>query len=112
MERYKERIKRFAREYRLKNLEHIKKIKKEYERKVGYAYDKSGKRKEYASIRAKTRSKYPLKGKDCEICNNVQAQQRHHTTIPPEVDKFIFSCNDCHDDLHGRKRLVSGEESK
>ncbi len=118
--RYKrdiDKIRKYGREYQKKNKEKIKSYSKmRYERdkeKVIFrirrwerenhekyrAYQKSSKVKAENIIRRKTREKYPIKGKFCEVCSN-KAELRHHITFPMEVDKFIFVCKKCHGEIH------------
>lgn len=88
--------------YYTKNRKEIQQRKKKQRQANGYKEDKTEARKKMAYIRQRTAKKYPLKGQKCEKCPN-KAEHRHHTTSPPEVDKFIFVCKDCHDKIHGRK---------
>lgn len=105
-----ERVKAYAdmryardREEILSNPKKITKVReanKVYHKKNGYAYDKRPERKVRMKIRNLTRIKYPLEGNNCSNCFNP-AEERHHTTEPPEVDKFLFFCRKCHLEFHG-----------
>lgn len=54
-------------------------------------------------IRKLTAYKYPITDKTiCSLCGNNEDIQRHHTTEPYEVDKFIFICRGCHDKIHNK----------
>jgi len=114
---YRERNKDRINEYNKKNKKHrmewwdkyytenrkeIQQRKKKQRQANNYKEDRTENRKLMAAIRFKTRKKYPLDGRECSKCENI-AEHRHHTTNPPEVDKFIFVCKDCHDKIHGRK---------
>ncbi len=80
---------------------------KEANQKNGYAYDKTPERRENARIRRATRRNYPLEGNTCQFCDNP-AERRHHTTIPIEVDKFLFLCKKHHDEIHGKRCVIGG----
>lgn len=103
LDRSKDHRRKVREKYYEDNQEYFNKYSREYRKRTKNAFDKSGKRKYDALIRSNTRHKYPLEGKKCEFCPN-DAQHRHHTTEPMEVDKFLFLCEDCHDKVHGTKR--------
>lgn len=102
LKRSKDRRSKFRLEYYEKNREKIIEQVKKSQRENNYAVFKTPRAKERQLIRRKTQCKYPLKGNKCDFCEN-NAQARHHTTEPMDVDKFIFLCNDCHNDIHNRK---------
>ncbi len=100
-----ERIKKHRKNYYKENKEALNFMSKQCRQKNGYAYEKTPARKARARIRVMTNNKYPLKGHDCLFCDNP-AENRHHTTEPMEVDKFVFLCKLHHDKIHGRNSVV------
>ncbi len=109
LERNRKRILRWHKEYYENNREEIIAKLKEYEQKTGYARYKTGQEGENQKIRSLTRSRYPLKGKTCQFCNNP-AKHRHHTTKPLQADKFIFLCEKHHNEIHGKRCVFSEVE--
>lgn len=97
-----ERRKKLDAEYYQKNKQKINNRKKRLERKKGYSYDKSPFRKLKKDIRDKTRYKYPITIQKCKFCEN-KAEERHHTTEPIKLDKFVFVCKKCHYKIHNQK---------
>ena len=82
---------------------------KEWNRKNGYASDKTPERRENARIRRATRHKHPLEGNTCQFCNKP-AKHRHHTTVPLEIHKFIFLCEEHHNEMHGKEFVLLGDK--
>lgn len=105
LKRSKEHRLVISRAYYKENKEALNLMSKQCRQKNGYAYEKTPARKARARIRVMTNNKYPLKGNDCIFCDNA-AEQRHHTTEPMEVDKFVFLCKLHHDKIHGKKCVL------
>lgn len=99
LKRNKARIRTWRKSYYSKHEEELKAYASARRKRTNYAEDKSPERKAMMNIRSRTRHKYPLKGQKCQECG-FKADHRHHTTSPPEVDKFIFMCLKCHNELH------------
>lgn len=111
LERNDERIKIHRRKYYEENKEALNLISKKCRQKNEYAYEKTPARKARARIRVMTNNKYPLKGNDCIFCDSP-AENRHHTTEPMEVDKFVFLCEMHHNKIHGRKCVKEVEDDE
>lgn len=96
--RNRERRRETAKIWNDKNRERKITNQKAYLKATGYASDKTPKRKEMMRLRALTSMKYPiLDDQLCELCLFNKADQRHHTTKPYHIDRFIFICKRCHD---------------
>jgi len=104
-EKTKDKRKIYDREYYEQNREARIKSQHEIKKRSGWAYEKTADRKLRASIREKTRRKYPLEGANCVECEKP-AKHRHHTTEPMEVDRFLFLCTKHHNDIHGREGVA------
>ena len=113
----KEEIMKKWDKYYAKNKVRIQANKKKQRQANGYKEEKTEARKKAAYIRHRTANKYPLKGQKCEECPN-NAEHRHHITVPTKIDEFIFLCEACHDEIHGRNNYrkntagSSGEAKK
>lgn len=105
LSRNDKRIKTYRRKYYEENKEALNLMSKQCRQRNGYAYEKTPARKARARIRVMTNNKYPLKGNDCIFCDSP-AENRHHTTEPMEVDKFVFLCEMHHNKIHGRKCVL------
>jgi hypothetical protein len=113
----------YSRDYKKRNKDKIKPVKhkqylkrrdywlrktKEWNQKNGYSSDKRPERRDAANIRRATRRNYPLEENTCQFCNS-KAEHHHHTTIPIEVDKFLFLCKKHHDETHGKHDAILGQ---
>lgn len=112
--------KKYMKEYRRKNKEHIKEVSQkrylknreriiekakkwaiENNEKARAKYSKRYyKDRELILLRKKTQYYFPLKGHNCEFCV-AKATQHHHNTQPIEFDKFNYICMECHREIHG-----------
>lgn len=110
----------YARDYRKRNKEKIKPVTqanyrrnrdarvsktKEWRQKNNYSSCKTPKSMENTRIRRRTRYWHPLGDNTCQFCDKP-AKHHHHTTIPLEVDKFLFLCKKHHDEIHGKQCVV------
>lgn len=67
----------------------------EYIKSINYKYEKTPEQREIRSIKRSTRYYYPLKDKNCILCNN-KAEIHHHITKPILIHKFVYGCKQCH----------------
>lgn len=94
--------KKWRKDYYKKNMEKLKNHQKEIGKTEKFKEERRKKAKSPVElVRGRTRQKYPLKGNKCVKCNS-DAKHRHHTTTPPEVDKFLFLCHKHHMKEHGK----------
>ncbi len=110
-ERTKEHRKKRQEDYYDKNCESMKIKDREWKQKNTDRTSNTPEKKRDSLIRSKTRHKYPLDGNKCEFCNS-KAEERHHTTDPIEIDKFVFVCTRHHKKEHGKRYRFAekGEE--
>ena len=106
LKRNEERISKWNKKHYEDNREEIIADLKRREQETGYARYKTGQEGKNQKIRSLTRSRYPLKEKTCQFCNN-SAKHRHHTTKPLQADKFIFLCEKHHNEIHGKRCVLS-----
>lgn len=78
---------------------------KAWRQKNGYADCKTPKSMENTRIKRKTRYWHPIGDNTCQLCDKP-AKHHHHTTVPLEVDKFMFLCKKHHDEIHGKQCVV------
>ena len=95
-------------EVRAKVKEANKKYKNYKENDKWREYELSKDRRKREGVRNKTRLKFPLDNKKCKLCGS-KAVNRHHTTEPMEVDKFIFVCFECHNKIHFEKIVLESD---
>ena len=101
-ERKEDHINKWRKYYYAKNMEKLKNNQKEIGKTEKFKRDRRKKAKTFIElVRGRTRAKYPLKGNSCVKCP-LDAKHRHHTTTPPEVDKFLFLCHKHHMKIHGK----------
>lgn len=103
LKRSEKQRKKVRENYYEEHQEYFNNYSREYRKRTNNVFDKIGKRKHDSLVRSKTRAKYHIVGVKCEFCKDI-AKNRHHTTEPMEVDKFLFLCEKCHDKIHGIKR--------
>ena len=60
-----------------------------------YSTEKTPEQRWARYIKRRTRKLYPIGNKRCEFCV-LPATERHHTTQPPQIHKFVFVCHECH----------------
>lgn len=109
-QRHKEKRIALAKIWSDKNRERKVAMQKAYLKRTNYKTDKTPKRMAMRRLRAMTNMKYPiLENQLCELCLVNKATQRHHTTIPYHVDRFVFICKRCHDVITA---LTKGEKTK
>ena len=111
LKRKEEHIKNHREEYYKNNRKILLKNQRIRRKRTNYDEDKTKKRREETAIRRATREKYPLKNQKCVKCGE-KAENRHHTTEPKEVDKFIFLCKTCHLKIHGQRNFTIQEEKE
>lgn len=103
-----EKVKAYADMRYVRDRDKIMKANKERRRKNGYKDCKTPQAMENTRIRRRTRYWHPLADNTCQFCTEP-AKHRHHTTVPLEVDKFLFLCKKHHDETHGKRCVSRGK---
>ena len=89
--------------YYKKNKKNIISRVKRIQKDNNYSYEKTPNQRKLRYIKRRTRFLYPIEKQKCKFCDEM-VTERHHYTIPIEIDKFWFVCHKHHLECDSQKR--------